>query len=261
MTQEQKQKNPKLHEILAVEGDLAGKSEKVRDETVTTFTKRKEHFEGRVKRLRMFDEGDKQLEEAGAEYKEMVTTVGEKLKYLQGSFVKYWDAVLQKEATNQEAKADLVVDGSIIAEKLPATFLLGMENKLKELRAVYDCVPTWTPGVKWVAAAGERPGVYRMEPDELALKTKKMAKSTVLYDATKEHPAQIEKWFEDVPIGEFVLTRTTGALSPAEKSALLGRVDTLIRAVKKARQRANATDVVKMNVGKKLFDFIHANGK
>ena len=260
MTQEQKRK-PKLHEILAVEGDLAGRSEKMRDEAITTFTKRKDHFEGRVKRLRMFADGDKSLEGAGAEHKEMVTTVGEKLKYLRGSYIKYWDAVLQKEATNQEAKANLVVDGAVIAEDLPATFLLGMENRLKELRAVYDHIPTWTPGVKWVVAEGERKGVYRMEPDELSLKTKKMAMSKVLYDSTKEHPANIEKWFEDVPIGEFILTRTSGTLSPAQKSALLEKIETLIHAVKQARQRANATEVVKLNVGKKLFDYIHANGK
>jgi hypothetical protein len=81
-------------------------------------------------------------------------------------------------------------------------------------------------------------------------------KHKVLYDATEEHPAQLETWSEDIPIGKFTETLWSGMLSPAEKSAKLGRIDKLLRAVKKARQRANAVDVVDVTIGKELFNYI-----
>jgi hypothetical protein len=46
-------------------------------------------------------------------------------------------------------------------------------------------------------------------------------------------------------------------ITPARKSELLDRIDKLLRAVKKARQRANGTEVVKVNVGKSIMDFIN----
>ena len=82
-------------------------------------------------------------------------------------------------------------------------------------------------------------------------------KSQVLYKATVEHPAQIEKWEEQVPVGKYVKKVWSGMLTPARKSELLGNIDKLISAVKKARQRANATVVVKLNVGQKFIDFIN----
>ena len=79
-----------------------------------------------------------------------------------------------------------------------------------------------------------------------------------MYDATKEHPAQVESITTDVAIGKITVNNWSGMLSPAQKSILLGKIDTLIRAVKKARQRANTTEVVKVNIGDKLFDFINS---
>ena len=46
-------------------------------------------------------------------------------------------------------------------------------------------------------------------------------------------------------------------ISPAEKSALLGRIDKLIQATKKARQQANAAEVVNREIGRKIMDYIN----
>ena len=46
-------------------------------------------------------------------------------------------------------------------------------------------------------------------------------------------------------------------ISPAEKSAILGRLDKLTRAVKKARQKANTAEVTKVTIGEELFKYIH----
>jgi len=246
----------KLHELLAVEGNIESAYRKALEETKTTFQKRPAHFFGRHKTLEMFDEN---APKAPDEYQELQTTVQEKLEYQADHIIRYLDAVLQKERTNQEARADLVVDGVTLASDVPATFLLGLENKLKTIRSVYDVIPTLPPGVKWEPDESKGAHVYRRVHPEEKFKTARTFRHKVLYEATKEHPAQIEKWEETENVGKYIENQWCGMLSPAEKSTILGRLDKLIRATKKARQKANATEVVHVTIGKELFDFINAS--
>jgi len=250
-------KSPMLHELLAVQGDLEGKYKRILEEATETFTKRKTHFSGYHKTLRMFAETDKMQEAAGEEHKELTDTVDAKLNYIQSDIVRLMDALLQKESTNQNAKADLVVDGITLGSNLPATWLLGMETKLKEIRSVYEAIPTLDPGVKWEPDPAAGAHVYRATHPDVKSKTVQDIAYKVLQPATKEHPAQVETWKENKPVGEYVTHHVSGAISPAQKSVLLGRIDNLLRAVKKARMRANNTPVDKARIGNKLFDYIH----
>lgn len=247
----------KLHELLAVESDLQGAANKIMAETKDTFNKRADHFTGFHKDLTMLDAAREPEAAAGAEHKELVSTVDEKLAYTEKTVIKYFDALLQKEKTNQNAKADLIVDGVTIGKDLPATFLLGLETRLKAVKEYYEAIPTLQPGVAWVPDTTQRPGVYKASTQDVRTKTEKTIKAKVLYDATKEHPAQIDKWTEDVVIGLFKTDRWSGMLSPAQKSELLGRLDALMQATKQARQRANHAEVVSDHIGKALFDFVH----
>lgn len=244
----------KLHELLAVEGDLQGTAKKLMEEATKTFGK-PEHFIGQHRKLQMFD-ASQQSQVVADEYKEMVTTVPAKLAYLSEAVAKYFDAVLQKEMTNQVANADLVVNGVTIATGIPATFLLGMESRLRELRQVIEAAPTLAPGVAWELDTTLGKGVYRQKNAEEKLKTAKTFMHKVLYEATDKHAAQIEKWEEQVPVGKYITNVTSGMFSPADKSAVLGRLDTLIQSVKKARMKANMVDTVDATIGQKLFDFI-----
>lgn len=248
---------PKLNEILSIENDLKAAYEKILVESKTTFDKKADHFQGHHKSLKMFDQSREHEEAAQEQHKELVTTVSEKLDHSWKYIAKYFDALLVKEATNQAACADLVVDGAVIAEKVPATFLLGMEERLKKVRELYDSIPTLQPGVAWKSDETQRKGVYKAEFSEKALRTEQTIKSKVLYDATKEHPAQIDKWAEQVPIGTYTTERWSGMLSPAEKAKMIARIDELLAAVKKARQRANQTEIVKREVAKKFYEYIH----
>jgi len=174
-----------------------------------------------------------------------------------GHIVRYLDAVLQKERTNQEARSDLVVDGTVIAKDVPATFLLGLETKLKTVRSVYETIPTLQPGIKWERDDTQGKDVYRRAHPEEKFRTKKNMKNHVVAEATKEHPAQVQVYNEDEKVARIVTDTWCGMVSPAEKSALLGRIDKLIRAVKKARQKANTTEVIKTTIGKELFTYIN----
>jgi hypothetical protein len=244
----------KLHEILAVEGDLEGTAKKVINEAVNTFVKKPDHFIAFEKHYEPFNEGVEN--ELPSESKDLVTTVGDKLDYVFGHVNNWFDAVLQKESTNQIAKADIIIDGNIIAKDVPATFLLGLENKLKDVRNLVAMVPTLAPAIPWVADQVKGEGVYRSGKLQERIRTTKVMKPVVLYEATDKHPAQVKESTEDVAIGKYVQTDWCSMISPAEKSRVMGRVDALIRAVKQARQRANNVDVLKVKIGKTLSDYI-----
>lgn len=244
----------KLHELLAVEGDLSGIAKTIIEETSHVF-KKSELFTGSHRKLQMFDAAEQERVVAD-EYREQVTTVPAKLSYLAGKVAPFYDAVLQKEKTNQAAVADLEVDGITLGTNIPATFLLGMESKLKDLRAVYVAIPTLAPGIAWEKDQ-TLDNSYRMKVPDEKLKTAKTFMYKVLYEATDKHPAQIEKWEEQAAVGKYVTNVTSGMLSPAEKSALLGRLDKLIQAVKKARVQANMVEVVPESIGDKLFRYLH----
>lgn len=250
---------PKLHEVLAVDSDLAETAKKIAAEALVTFQKKADHFFGMIKRLEMFDESRKQEEQGAQESKELVTTVQEKVDYVAEHIIRHLDCLAQKESTNQVAQADVELeDGSKLLDTVPATLLLSLENKLALFRKVYEGIPTLAPGLEWAEDPSQREGVYKSTHDITRHKTEQTFKSKILVQPTKEHPAQIEKWTEQVPIGNFITTQWSGMVSPARKSELLGRIDSLLRAIKKARMRANSTEVVKKSIGKVIFDYIHA---
>jgi hypothetical protein len=243
----------KLHEILAVEGDLDGTFKKLQEETKKIFGK-PNYFVGFHKQCKMFTEGDIAPPD---EFQEITTTVQAKLDYLSIAGVKYFDAVFQKDVTNSIAKADIILpDGTTLLSDMPATFLLGLENKLRKLRDVYDALPTLQQGVKWEEQAGLGKGVYQAVNPDKKVKTAKQFKHQVLYEATDKHPAQIEKWEEQVPVGEYITTVVSGMITPARKAELLGRLDELIQATKKARQRANTATLETSKVGSVIFEHL-----
>lgn len=245
----------KLHEVLAVEGDLDGTFKKLQDETKKIFGK-PSMFIGMHKSCRMFDAEDTAPPD---EFQEMVTTVQDKLDYLAEAGVKYYNAVYQKDVTNTVARADVVLpDGTVLLENMPATFLLGLENKLKKLREVYEAIPTLQQGQAWKERDDLGKNIFGTVNSDRKLKTAKKFKYQVLYEATDKHPAQIEKWEEQVPVGEFKMDVTSGMVTPARKSELIGKLDALIQATKKARQRANATKLDTTRIADIVFHYINA---
>jgi len=244
-----------LHELLAVEGDLDGAHKKILDETRVIFTKKADHFMGQHRKLEMFIEDGISYPE---EHKAIDATVQSKLDYMKKTEVRYFDAMLQKEATNQNAVSDLVVDGVVLGSDLPATFLLGMETRMKHLRAAYEAIPTLQPGIEWEKDPSTGEHVYKTVRPSEKLKTETTVEPVVMYEATKEHPAQVKEASKTITVGKYSTTSWSGMITPAEKSVLLGKIDKLIRAFKQARQRANTTEVVKKSIGEAIFDYINS---
>lgn len=243
-----------LHEILAVEKGLELTAKKLTDETKKTL-KKDNLFKGSVKSLVMASE-DEQKWNTVESFK-LETTVDENLGYTKEAIVDYWDSVLQKDKTNQLAKADIVTDdGVVIAKNVPVSFLLGLETKLNDYRKILDAIPTLPPGIRWEEDPQERPGVYVAKNDSIQFKTEKELEFKEASPATKEHPAQIAQVNVTKNVGTYTTINHCGMLSPFEKARRIRNHETMLRAVKKARQRANNQEIVIANIGKIVLDYI-----
>lgn len=246
----------KLHQLLAVESDLKESTKLVMDETSKVFSNKHDLFFGFNRKYKPFDAEDNT--EYPEDNSELGSTVAERLDYTRGFVTPYIDAVLQKEATNQNAKAAIEIDGKAITGELPATFLLGLETRLKELRNVYKTIPTLNQGIKWMPAPDLGKDVFKMVNPEKKFKTAKTFRHQILVEATEHHPAQVEKWDDTKDVGVYEKNIWSGLVTSAKKAELLKNIDTLIVETKKARQRANNIDVSKMSVANDLFNYIHS---
>ncbi len=243
----------KLHELLAVEADKNNIATKLVEESRATLAKKPDHFRGFTKQILYFEE--KRAAENAEETKLVVSTVDENLEYTLNHVASYFDVILQKEKTNQTAVADLIVNGVVFAKDVPATFLLGMETRIKALRALFEAVPTLPPAIDWKEDASAGAGHFR-SPQTMVPKTEKQVKYVTLAAATDKHPAQVKDWTEDVPVAKIVTVEYSGMWTVQQKADALDRIDVILQAVKMARQRANTADVVSGKIGAVLTGFM-----
>jgi hypothetical protein len=177
----------------------------------------------------------------------------EQLGTLARVLTELFDVSAARDWANCQAKADVVVDGRVVVAAAPATYLLFLEKQLVDVQTFIGNLPVLDPAEEW--RFDEATNVYKSELTKTA-RTKKVQKPIVLYDATKEHPAQTQLITEDVVIGHWDTVKHSGALPPKKKTELLERVEKLLKAVKYAREEANSVEAEKKLVGAAIFDYL-----
>jgi len=232
----------KLHELLAVEADLKGEAQRVTSQVKNVLSAGANKLTGMIRTYEPLEEGG---EEMPPEIQLLATTVPDQLAEFHDAFGRYVDAVVQKELTNTAACADLMVDGKVLLSGMSATALLNLEARLAEVREIYRQIPTNDPAVKW--NWDESNGYWVAYPPE-KYRTRKVMRSHVLYEATPEHPAQVQGYTEDERAGKWNTTLQSGMITAIQKKEYLARIDELVRAVRKARQRANEQEAVDRKV-------------
>lgn len=240
----------KLHELLAVEGDLKSQAQRVASEVRNLFQDGIGKFLGQTQTHQPASVNDEQLP---SKITMVATTVDEQLAILEKPFTRWTDASIQKERTNQETLATLDLNGQLF--ELPATALLNLESKLLELRVVYRAIPTNDVTNSW--RFDEDTGQFVSDPPEVRRNTKKVMRTHVAYEATKDHPAQVQVYNEDILAGHLTITKQSGMITPVDKTQRIERLEDLIQLVKKARQRANDIEVKPIEIGRQIFDFIN----
>ena len=169
------------------------------------------------------------------------------------SFIKLFDVVATQDAANCEAKADVKVGDTVVLQQVPVTTLLFLEKQLHDIHKFVDIIPELPSSVDWKYDVNK--GFHQTDAI-VANKTKKIQKPVVLAPATKEHPAQVQLVGEDIIVGTWATTHFSGALPADEKRAMLKRIVELQDGVKFAREEANGREVVDVELGQKLFDYI-----
>lgn len=242
-----------MHQLLAVEPDIAKRAEALITEAMSTFGKA-DRFEGQVRKVELFD--DARSRENTSDTKAVTTTVDEKLGFVIPEVERWFDSLLQKETANQIAKADLIVNGVTLAKDVPATFLLGMEKRLQVIRdRLLLTIPTLDPNLTWSSNPNLREGVVQSQTIE-NYKTEKVADVLTLAPATDKHPAQVKEITLDRNVGKIILVKHSGMWTVSRKAQVLSKIDSLIEAVKSARMVANDAVVPDVHIAGVMFKFI-----
>lgn len=178
-------------------------------------------------------------------------TVADILSEVRPPLTRLYDLVLTKEAMNRETAANVEVDG-LVLENVPVTVLLFLERQLDLLRTFVSGLPVLDPSETWTE---EEAGIYRT-PVRQTTKTIKVPKAFVRYEATKEHPAQVDAYTEDVVVGDWDTTKYSGAIPVRDKMAILDRIRKLKAAVLTAREEANSIGVRDSKMGEDVLDYL-----
>lgn len=161
-----------------------------------------------------------------------------------------------KDWGNCEAKANVVIDGQVLMENVPIPYLLFLEKQLVDLKTFIEKLPVLDQAEDW--HFDENQNCWATEPVETT-RNKKVPRNHIKYEATKEHPAQVEVYNEDVVVGYWRTVKFSGALPASRVHQLMQRVENLQRAVKFAREEANSTDVSRKQTGDAFFAYLFAS--
>lgn len=166
---------------------------------------------------------------------------------------KLWDVVATVDWANQSAKGDVVVGGTVVLPGAPVPFLLFLGQELEYLRTEVSKAPTLDPETVWHPDSSN--GGARSD-EIMTTRARKVPRVIVKAQATDKHPAQTEVFMFDEIVGDWTLTKFSGALPAARKRQILARIDALSDAVKQAVEEANAYEVTQMEIGNDLFEHL-----
>jgi hypothetical protein len=169
------------------------------------------------------------------------------------TLTRLFDVTATREWANCLAKADVIVDGTVLLKDVPATYLLFLEKQLVDVHTFVKKLPTLDPSETWEFDSAQ--DCYATEPTQ-TVKTKKIPRNHVKAEATEHHPAQVEVYYEDVTVGTWRTIKYSGALPAKRVNELLARVEKLQEAVKFAREEANNREAEDVKIGAKVFQYL-----
>lgn len=240
---------PKLNQIIAV---VNGKKSRCQRSLTDVYHKLQKPplFEGIT---RTYEPSDEDGETFPDESKNVQFRARDAIREATEAMTEMFDAVATQDWANTEARADVVVEGRTVLEKVPVTHLLFLEKQLGEIQTFVSKIPTLDPAEDW---HWDENADCWATARKATNKTKKVPRSHVLYDATEEHPAQVEMYHEDVKVGEWQTTQYSGALPAQRRNELLDRIRRLQEAVKFAREEANSMQVEKREIASAVFSYL-----
>lgn len=239
----------KLNQVIAV---IAGKKKQATEAITKIYhiIQKAPLFDGLS---RNYQPKDEEGEKLPPESKLIQASVNSMILDARAALTEMYDVVATQDHANCRAKATVLVDGKTLLSEVPVTHLLFLEKQLKDVETFIIKLPTLDPAETWNYS--ESAGCHATLPNE-TVRTKKVPKAFVKAVATKEHPAQVETFHEDVVAGYWKTVKFSGAMPAKMKNDMLDRVRKLHEAVVKAREEANSIEAPPVYEGKTIFDYI-----
>ena len=239
----------KLNQIVALNAPKKGHFEKMLTAVYHRFQKA-EPFYGVERTYTPKDADGEQLPNESSRVQFKVEDV---LKEVQESWKEMFDVILTNDRGNAEAKSDVIVDDMVILKEVPVSTLIFLEKQLENWKNVISKLPTLTLTDNWTFDSNI--GMHITDFVQ-TIKTKKEQRPIVLYDATKEHPAQTNLITEDVTVGHWKTKKISSALPVTKADTLLKRVMKIKEAVIKAREHANSLEIEQQKGGEEILKFL-----
>ncbi|MEW1922219.1 hypothetical protein [Streptomyces sp. NPDC088360] len=167
----------------------------------------------------------------------------------------FYDVTATKDWANTTARADIRIGDQIVISQAPVTYLLFLEKQLTSLHTFVEKLPVLDPAEQW--SWDDQAGVWRTAAYE-TIRSKKVPRNHVKAPATDRHPAQVDVYFEDVPVGTWTTVKYSGALPATRRQALLDRIQLMRDAVKYAREEANSAEIQNQHPGATLLNYLFA---
>lgn len=240
----------KLCQIVAVE---KGVKSRVYNDTTTLHKalQKPALFNGFHKKYAPINTDGEQLP---PEAKKVEFSAADILKTVKGLMTESITLEARKDWTNCVAKADVKIDGNVLIAGAPISFLLYLEKQLNDVKTLTETLPLLDPAEDWTF--DEQASLWKTNETQTH-RTKKEQRSIMLVPPTDKHPGQAQLITEDTLVGYWGLVKQSGAMSKPDKLALVSRIDTLLDAVKSAREEANMTEEeVSPDAGAAVFKYI-----
>lgn len=114
------------------------------------------------------------------------------------TLARLFDVTATKDWANCDARADIEVEGRTLLRDVPVSYLLFLEKQLADLGAFIRKLPTLDAAESW--SLDPSTGAWKTDAVRTA-GTKKVPRNHVKAEATDKHPAQVEVYYEDIPVG------------------------------------------------------------
>lgn len=243
----------KLNQIIAIESGVKNQTTRTETDLYHSLEK-KPLFAGLTRKYTAKDEEDG--DQLPPESVQVLLKSRDVLAQVTEVVTRLIDVTATKDNANTVARADVVVDGTVIAAAVPVTTLMFLEKEVEKLTAFVGRLPILDPATQWTYDANR--GVHTSAPVS-TVRTKKIPRNHVLYEATKEHPAQVQLFTEDVIVGTWEKIEFSGALPADTVAGITARLDKLRTAVKFAREEANGIDVADVHYGAGILNFLFSD--
>jgi len=239
----------KLNQVIAITSGEKSRKEKELTKYYQNL-KRETLFDGIIKTYKPLDEDGLQFPD---EKKLVQRNAKSELNTIKAILANTYNMVGTLDAGNCDAKADIKIDEETIVKDVPVTTLIFLEKQIVDLATVIGALPVLDPAEEWEYSSDA--GCYKSKPKD-AFRQEKIRKNHVKAEATKEHPAQVEIFTEDHPVGTWTTIKLSGNISQTEKDDMVKKIVKLKKAIIMAREEANSREVKKSSVGEDVINYL-----